>query len=249
VSETDYSAALLALGPRAYWKMDESTGLFVDSASGGSWPMTPASVALAQTPPTGPFTIAPHWNGSSSQAHSGVALGDLSIVTLTAWISYDDLATGKIIWEYTANSNVGNSSSPAGFYLLQDTPDTAVSWFCNLGPDYPTNNSYAAAPSAAQWHHVVVVLDYTQPAASEVKLYVDGVAQSLTAFGTQRDHASGQLFASDTLWVGARAGSSLFGKFFMRHLAVIPGALSPAQIAALYASMSVSMKSRVGLAI
>jgi len=55
------------------------------------------------------------------------------------------------------------------------------------------NQQYAAAPSSNAWHHVVATYDTAQLASSEMKLYIDGVAQTLTTYAGQNSDNSGTL--------------------------------------------------------
>ena len=60
-----------------------------------------------------------------------------------------------------------------------------------------TNNSF----NDNNWHHLVLILDRTQPASNEIKIYVDKVLQSLSS--TNNSEQSGN-FTSEKIYIGAR---------------------------------------------
>ena len=60
-----------------------------------------------------------------------------------------------------------------------------------------TNNSF----NNNNWHHLVLILDRTQPASNEIKIYVDKVLQSLSS--TSNSEQLGN-YTSENLYIGAR---------------------------------------------
>ena len=82
-----------------------------------------------------------------------------------------------------------------------------------------TNNSF----NDNNWHHLVLILDRTQPASNEIKIYVDKVLQSLSSTNNSEQEGN---FTSEKIYIGARGttltqpynGAMDDFKLFNRHL-------------------------------
>src|SRR4029077_5613301 len=85
-----------------------------------------------------------------------------------------------------------------------------------------------AQPTSGVWHHLAVIYDMSQAAASEVNLYIDGVLQTALS-QTYNSNNSGK-FGTYPLYLFSRAGTSSFSGGEMDDLQLYNRALSAAEI-------------------
>jgi len=157
-----------------------------------------------------------------------INLSSTSAVTVTVWVNrtYSTVG-GHTLFEDSANFN--SSTTGFGFYPDDNTCNgMMVGERGNVGYNL---NCYAQ-PSSGVWHHFAIVYDKSQPASSEVTLYVDGVLQSpkqnyLTSNNTNA-------FGSNALYVLSRGGSSEYTTGMLDDLRIYNRALSAAEIQQIY---------------
>ena len=93
------------------------------------------------------------------------------------------------------------------------------------------NSASFSRPSAANWHHIVIVFDIATTSQEEVAMYVDGVLQSRIS-KPQSNESTGN-FGSNPLYLMSRAGTALFSQGKMQHFALYTD-LSQSRIQAHY---------------
>lgn len=163
-----------------YWPMDEGSGTATyDASANGNNGMLEAGAS---------------WYSSGQIGSAVNAFGDVRVpyssafpsgssLTVEAWIRMPYLpvdSSGLVTqWDYSASN---------GAWALQTTPSgTGLRFFFANTASDPGDN-YVDTPSnilsANAWQQVTVTYDGTQPATSRVKIYLNGVSQSLTTNGT-----------------------------------------------------------------
>lgn len=157
------------------------------------------------------------FNGTSDAAQITLNLSTFSLITISFWMWWDTFANNdKLALEHTAtiNSNAGfivdpNSTAPVnGLIQIGFTKAAPVAaWVDGF-----------ARPSAAAWHHYMLVMNRATPANFA---WVDGAPQTLTT-GTHTAGTYGN-FINSTLNLMSRNKASLFGAGRMAELAMWGG--------------------------
>jgi len=175
----------------------------------------PVTLAGAPTWRAGPNGFrSPAFNGSSQYGSVAVNLSAFSTLTLTFWLYWDAYANDfDQALEYTADG-VANS----GFYVMPNH-NTGV-FEVAVGPTGTVGTWRFARPAAAAWHHYVVALDRSISTGVS-GVWIDGAAQS--PGGGSATGTPGGTFANSTLYLMARAGSSLFGAGRLADVLLLPG--------------------------
>lgn len=189
------------------WHMDDNaanTTIADSTANGNNW-TNQANTSTQST--SGQIGAALAYNGTSNYASVPINLSSTSQVTSSFWINRTYGTTDSTLQEYSANFN----SNITTFGLF---PDDATD--CGAAGEFMIgingNNGYNQPcydqPSSGAWHYFTVVYDLTQPLASQVTLYIDGVLQPNVGF-VNENLDSGQ-FGNYTLYMGARGGTTQF---------------------------------------
>ena len=230
VHAESYNAAVLATpGLIHYYRLDESAGPTIHdgkgtangTVTGGGFGQEGAILGEADT--------ALGFNGSSDFGAIPLNLSSTSELTVEFWLKWNAYANNdSLAMELTPNFN----EHPGGFLVDPDAPEFGGTFGVGIGVGAGRNSIYFARPSAGVWHHYVLVLNPTAPAASEITPYVDGQP---VAFQQGASGSGEGAFANSTLYLASRAGSALFGAGTLDELAIYNTPLSAATVAAHYA--------------
>lgn len=228
--KSQYPAAVKADSPLAYWPMDDESGNAVEANGGTAITM---SGILYQV--LGPVKYG-NWrafsfDGVNDYGQVALNLSAVSTLTVEFFLKWDVNGSGDdfaLEHSATTNSNTGwnvdwdNSTGGA------EANTVSVKWMASGSTSSPRRYTFAR-PSAATWHHVVLVI----PVNGALTAYLDGKEVTTTMRET---NAQTGTFANTTLNVMSRNAASLFGAGDMAHLAVYGSALSKAQVEAHYAA-------------
>jgi YD repeat-containing protein len=197
-------AVLRTAGLRSYYRLGEASGTSLADSKGTATGTLASGTLGAPGAVLNDPNTAISFNGTTNSASAPLNLSDTSKLTVEFWLkvnSYngeDDLAM-----EFTPNFNGG----PGGFIVDPDAPQYGGTFGVGLGQGGSRNNVFFARPSAGAWHHYALLLDTTQPAATQITPYVDGQAVSFQKLDSGTGAGN---FSSSTLYMMSRAGSSLF---------------------------------------
>jgi len=151
-------------------------------------------------------TLARTFNGTSDNLQSAATI-DLTAtnkLSISFWLYWDSFADDDdVALELSANYNLN-----AGSFIVLPGDSSNSAFFVALRGDGGNNSGYFTRPSAAAWHHYLIVFDMSLATNELVAVYVDGSAQSLTRPGNVDNTAN---FGNYTLNVMSRNAASLFG--------------------------------------
>lgn len=164
--------------------------------------------------------MARQFNGSSDYGSAAINLSGVDRVSISLWLwvdAYEDAYHNAI--EYTANAGPGNA------WVF--SPDTSTTGELEIADFSGTFSGICSTtiprPSAAAWHHYLIVIDRTNAGGDIEAVYIDGSAQSLSY--DNNTNTSGN-FPNDTLYVmsrGAAASELLAGR--LAEVALWPGVI------------------------
>ncbi|MCE0538792.1 signal peptidase I [Kineosporia rhizophila] len=237
IATTDRSAfadRTQALGPVAYWPLDESSGPTAADVA-GTTPMSfvgPPTLDLAGAV-TGGVKRAIGLN-SNAQGAATVATGPASLdirgpISVMAWVklpsNVTNQASGRVVSKLMYSGAGGVS-----YLLALDASTTHMRFLFDLTAGTPSRPTAAIpAPADDAWHFYVGTWD-----GSTVRIFRDGVVGGTSPTVT----GPGQLVSTATkVAVGAPSFSESF-RGQVDEVAVWNRALTPAEIASLYAAAS-----------
>lgn len=181
---------------------------------------TPGAVGPLTSGDSGAFDF----DGTDDFGQVALDLSGTDVVTVECWLWWDAFASGfDMAYEFRTQWD-----QAGGFVLSPDCNDATVQ-IAHWG-DVGANDKRYARPSAAAWHYIAVVYDYSQVAADEVTAYLDGALWTPSSQPSANNNTGSHV--SSTLNVMCRNGAQFFGAGDMAHLAVYKSSLSPARIAA-----------------
>jgi YD repeat-containing protein len=223
----NYSQAILSTsGLRDYWRMGETTGTTFADSKGTSPATAVGGTTMGVTGAiAGDPDRAARFDGTNDFASANLNLSGTNVVTMEFWLKWNAYANNdKLAFEFTPNSNTN-----AGGFLID--PNESGSGAFEMSHRQGAFNSgyntfWFARPSAAAWHHYVLVFNKGAAASAELSAYVDGALQSGTRLLTTENTDS---FANSVLYFMSRAGSSLFGGGDLDEVAVYTRALTAAE--------------------
>ncbi len=187
------------------WHMNETSGAPVADSSGNSNTGTSSSTSNVTTTAQRLGAAARTFNGTSDY----VSMGNVSALnfertnsfTVEAWIKKSSAASNIIVSKQLAAGNF----TGWGFYSLS----TGILQL-NLTNIDTTNDLVMRTTSTAlsdlNWHHVAVTYDGSS-SANGVRMYIDGVSDSLT---TVRSALSASIQSAANVNIGARNGTDQF---------------------------------------
>ena len=220
---TAYDTAVLADSPLMYWEMAEPSGTTMTDSSGNSHNGTFSAVTLGATG-IGDGATAASFNGTSSFASAAIDLTAQNKITLEFWLKEASWGTTDALgFEFSTNQNTN-----AGTFLVDpnlSTPSGNVNFGVSKGDGTNYNQGSIPQPSANAWHHFVMLLDRT--VSTPPTAYVDAVVKTTTP---SINTTMGDNFASNTLYIMSRAGTSLFNTGTMSKVAIYAGLLSSTQV-------------------
>src|SRR5271166_3112874 len=226
---TVIAATAQAQTPVGWWKFDDGSGTKAADSSGNrhtatlvngvGWVAGKIGAAVSANAAYRQFVSIPPINLSGTQA-----------VTVALWANRTySTSGGHALFE--ATTNYTNSTAGFGFF-----PDDAT---CNgiqaalRGNLGYVANCYSQPPSGV-WRHLALVFDKSQTAGDEVKLYVDGVLQTVN----RSLHASTNTnnFGNNPIYLFSRAGTTEFSSGMIDDLRIYNSALTAEQIQQIYNS-------------
>lgn len=223
-----YDTQVLALGPDAYWKLDEASGLVFADSSGNGNSLTAGAGAVENWRIPGPSTAdipyAVDFANVNPPASSSATLGSYGVgksFTAEAWIG----SVGAV----AANTGLVTK----GYDLVEQRPwwslvmapgGVPIFWFRNAaGTDFKCqgygNISDASYTSRGPYHHVVGTYS-----AALADLYVDGVHQAQLAVPN-----TGWGTGVQPLTLGVLS-TTVWGGPWLAAVALYPGQLSATQV-------------------
>src|SRR6187397_210361 len=142
---TEYSAAVLASGPRAFWKMQEASG-FPQDASGNALHMT-STTGTPTYQQTGPFT------------------SDFSIFLSAGPTRFSRSPTSTVVDNFTCELWYNYSTLTAAATVYRDDNNGGVGWGLQIDSTGHIQGYYnslltsagSTALVAGNWYHVVVL--------------------------------------------------------------------------------------------
>ena len=214
-----YSATVLADGPAAYWRMDETTGTTMADATGkgnnGAFAGTytlgqPGAIAA-----DGSSAVAFDGQSGAASAPSSASL-QLNTVSIELWIK--KRAETEYGVYVAKNVAVGDGAGSGWFQLLNSHHDGRLEFrvTSDLEPALVSTSTLALNT----WYYVVATYDGTV-----AKLFVNGkLDASLEVTATPKQTA-------DPVFLGRRA-DGLFNNAVLDEVAIYPAALSADRTAA-----------------
>jgi PKD repeat protein len=231
---TSYSEAVQSAPSLSdYYKLDEAKGpAIADSKGTRNGTISGGTFGLP-----GPIqrSTAVGFNGTSDSGAIPLDLSDTSQITVEFWLKWNHYANDDALaMEFTPNFN----ANAGGFLVDPNAGEFGGTFGVSIGTPESRNSVFFARPSAGAWHHYALVINTAAPAASEITPYIDG-----QPIGYQKESSeTGQgAFASSTLYLMSRGGSSLFGAGTLDELAIYNQSLSATTLFSHYHSTDVNL--------
>lgn len=203
------TASITTLIPFGYANFDLITGRAVTRA---------ASFGLAET------SRGRALRGSGAACASIVLdLSAYQLITLSFWMYWDAFASDDdLAMEFSPNYNTGG-----GFLIDPNSGAPAMGYFqVGTGGTISGSSRYFTRPSAAAWHHYMMVLDKAAASTGGVTAaFVDGSAVSLTTASNSGTTAN---FPNSTLYLFSRNNTGLFGNGSLLNLVIRGGYMGTA---------------------
>ena len=220
----DYEDAVLATpGVQQYYKLGESAGPNIADSAGSANGTVSGGTFGQPGPVQGDATTSVSFNGTSDSGAIPMNLSGDKTITVEFWLKWNSYSNNDALaMEFTPNFN-----DNSGGFLVD--PNSSFGQFAvAMGYSGSRNIAMFARPSAGVWHHYAFLLDSTQPGATTITPYVDGLPVANTNGGYAGTGAGN--FANSTLYLMSRGGSSLFGNGTLGQVAIYNGALTANQI-------------------
>ena len=216
-------------GLAGYWTFNEGSGTTAADSSGNG---LTATLSNGVTWTTGAVGGAISANGVNQYVTiPSINLTGTSAASVAMWVNrtYTNGA-GDVLLEF---SNNFNSTNDAFGFFPEGAADCGVAAI-EIG--LKGNNGYDikcyAQPTSGVWHHLAVVYDYTQSAASSITFYVDGLAQ--TALSQPFSSNNTAKFGNFPVYLFSRGGSSSFSAGQMGDLQIYNRALTASDVQTLF---------------
>jgi RHS repeat-associated protein len=192
LTQTAYPTGVTA--PVGRWRLDETTGLTAADTSGNS-PATATTSGVTWSSDHGGSVLLDGDDGWLGTA--GPVLDTTRAYTVAAWVKLDASVSGEA---YAVSQDGGVRS---GFYLgYYDSLNRWAFYLCQPNTQSSGCSAIArsnAAPAFGTWTHIAGVYD---PAAAEIRLYVNGTLRQTKTVTTDRPPATGPLRIGSGLWDG-----------------------------------------------
>jgi len=185
------------------WHLQQTSGQQNDSTRNGN-NISTVNVTKEGTA-TGQIDGADQFNGTSDYASVPLDLSGTNVITVSFWLNWTAYANNdQLAMEFTPNYN----NSDGGFLINPNSGSWPGNFEISLHGDVGYNDWNIGRPSAGVWHYYTIVFDKSQPAASEITIYVDGGLAPANQVLSQNNTNN---FANSTLYFMSRAGATLFG--------------------------------------
>ena len=166
--------------PLSAWPMNEGSGLTLHDVSGNSNTATISSAGEVTWQSNAGFPgITPLWNNNGNAVASSATLTNFDGTTpfsVGLWVS-STTTTQPAAYLSSLNATGGTFQ---GWEVSRDSSGQVVFFLVN---NYPSNAIQVNGPPSvnnASLHYIVVTYDGSRSGATGVKIYVDGVSQTLT---------------------------------------------------------------------
>ncbi|MGH9678758.1 MAG: galactose oxidase-like domain-containing protein, partial [Candidatus Acidiferrales bacterium] len=157
-----------------HWAFDEGTGSAAADSSGSGYN---ASLFNGVSWVTGKLGDAVSANGSNQYASTPtINLSATGAATVAMWVNRTYTNGADVLFEFSNDYNSNNNTF--GFFSDEAADCGNGSMEIALHGNAGYNVKCYVQPTSGVWHHLAVVYDMTQAAASEISLYVDGVLQA-----------------------------------------------------------------------
>ncbi|MBY0369703.1 hypothetical protein K2X33_03390 [bacterium] len=220
-----YQDAVLADSPAAYFKLGEAAGTTAKDLSGNGITGKYNSVTLGASGAIGGDSdTGVLFSSSTSSYVTAAAVAMTSAFTVESWIKFNNSQTQRSAFNQLTGAGVGwmlRTNYDTNLYFF--VSDNSAAWYTMLG--------YCTNCITSGWHHVAAVFDGSQGSNSNrLKIYVDGVAQSLS-FGTLPTSLPN---TGQQIQLGASSATADIWDGWLDEFAVYTTALTSTQIAAHY---------------
>lgn len=225
--------AILAGSPAAgqtlagYWPFEEGWGATVSDVSGNGHPATLMNgikwkhgmigKGISASAIQSQYAMIPPLDFSATKA-----------ITVALWARRNYSSSGG---QSLISSTQDYMTSTTAFALLPDDSSCGGIQVAIRGDVGVTANCYNQ-PSSGIWHHLALVLDKSQSAGSQVRLYIDGALQ--TPSKNVGASTNTNTFGINPFYLDSQGGSSQFDTGMIDDLRVYATALSAYQIQQLY---------------
>ena len=203
-----------------WWKNNDASGTTITADAGPN-----GTTDATWTTSVGGSGSALSFNGSSQDAASSSSITySTNVLTVSLWLNLDSTAGTQVLVESSVNFNLNNAT-----FILYVESGLMVSAIQMSPLTWREEN--ISAPSSGTWVHVAVIYD-NSTSSGDMRMFLNGVEQSTTTGLTTK--ASSGDFASYTLYLGARASSSLFTGADIDDIRIYSGMLSDSDISLIY---------------
>lgn len=176
----------------------------------------------------GAFTSSPKGmglRGTGSAARGSIPL-DLSTktkITIAFWLYWDNAANDDAL-----AMELGQSYGFANGFIVDPNCSSPAAFMYGTGSSGGGSNLVTfPRPSAGAWHRVMLTMDRLASAGAVGQAYVDGIAQTMSAFPGANTTTG--TFTPDTLNLMSRNGTALFATGNLQDLTFYDGLLTNAQ--------------------
>jgi hypothetical protein len=205
-----------------YWKFDEGSGNIAhDSSVFGN----NGTLINGPTWTTGQVNNALSFDGVDDYGNiNNFNVSNTDKITVSMWVKFTIANQGKIIFENSTNFNSYNAfvvdhSEYGGVGSLQFSDHMSAGY----------NIAYTTAGyNDGKWHYFVAVSDRSKDALNQIKLYVDGVENTIH-HSTLRTDLTGN-YGTYPLYLASRAGTSVFYSGILDEVQIYNRALSAEEI-------------------
>ncbi|HYF01407.1 MAG TPA: LamG domain-containing protein, partial [Planctomycetota bacterium] len=223
-----------------HWTFDDAAGTTAADASGHGRTATliGAPTWEAANKPAVNFNnpSALSFNGTGQAGGVRLDLSGTNVVSVAFWLYWDAYANDdRLALEFGTSQAPGQGFNEltTGFLIDPNSASFPGQFEVAVKGNAGYQNITFARPSAAAWHHYVIVFDKSVGGgAPEVIPYVDGAVAAFAQSGVL-DNTNN--FGNDTLWFMSRGGSLLLGAGKLDDVRVYRRALTAAEVAALAA--------------
>ncbi|MGH9680953.1 MAG: Ig-like domain-containing protein, partial [Candidatus Acidiferrales bacterium] len=225
-------------GALAHWTFDDGTGSTAVDATGNGYNATLFNGVTWISGKIGGAVSVNNVNQFISSPSINLTATHAMSISMWANRTYTNGGgSGDVLLEFSSNYN----SNLGSFGIFPDeSADCGGVQAMEIGTHSTAgyNVSCFTQPSSGVWHHLAVVLDDSQPAASQISLYIDGVLQ--TPLSHPNTSTDADAFGNYPLYMFARGGTSAYAGGQMDDLQVYSRALSGSEIQQIYNNAAIN---------
>jgi hypothetical protein len=200
----------------AYYKLDgNSTDIFGNNGT---------DTNITYSAANGKLTQGAGFNGLSSYIINGANL-DLSAtnkISISFWVKFTSVGA-LVLFEQSTNYNSNNA------FIININAGKIEAGQHTTGASYNAGAT-AVTLNDGNWHHILVVYDRSLSGSAQTNIYLDGATSFTSTLSTT---LSGN-FGAFRLYIGARAGTSLFFNSAIDEIGIWSRALSADEAKDLY---------------